>query len=155
LLSQSEATSQKTAQNKISLMVGMHSACSNYPKSVVYLTAIYPPAYLALPVNSPYLKNGGVEIILHVAVVFSTFKCPKISHFFDKSVSQRHYKQLTTSSAGSYFSPRADVISSHRHCSGILCWNCPHVQVVSAKASSKQVALALTTCTRGQFQASK
>ncbi len=32
----------------------------------------------------------------------------------------------------------------HRRCSGILCWNCPHVQVVSAEASSKQVALALT-----------
>jgi hypothetical protein len=41
----------------------------------------------------------------------------------------------------------AHVINSHRRCSGILYWNRPNVQVVSADASTKKVASALTTCT--------
>jgi hypothetical protein len=42
---------------------------------------------VAFPVKSPYLKNDVVENFLDSAVAFSTFKCPKISHLFDKSLS--------------------------------------------------------------------
>jgi hypothetical protein len=43
-------------------MAGMRSSGSIYPKSVVYLTTVSPPVYMALPVKSPYLKNTTVDI---------------------------------------------------------------------------------------------
>jgi hypothetical protein len=47
-----------------------------------------PPSVGGAPSQySPYLKNDAVESFLDGAVAFSTFKCPKISHLFDKSLS--------------------------------------------------------------------
>jgi hypothetical protein len=54
---------------------------------VIYLTTIYPPVKRAFPVKSPYLKNDAVENFLDGAVGSSTFKCHKVSHLFDKSLS--------------------------------------------------------------------
>jgi hypothetical protein len=50
-------------------------------------------------------------------------------------------------------SPRAFVITSPRHCSGILSENCPRVQVVSAEAGAEQKAKTLynTTDVQPQF----
>jgi hypothetical protein len=48
-----------------------------------------------------------------------------------------------------------NVISSLWQCSRIFGWNRSDVQVASAEAPRFVLALALATCTSGQFQASK
>jgi hypothetical protein len=62
----------------------VNSPGSNYPKSVVYLTTIYPPVTGA-PSLKLYLKNGTVKKNLNGGDEFPRVKLPKLGCLFDNN----------------------------------------------------------------------
>ncbi len=96
--SQLEAISQKRHSRKFFKWRGCIQHVQITQNQSFISQQFIPRSSSVLPVNSPYLKNNAVENLLDVAVAFSTFKCPKISHSFDKSLSPGGGRRIIISS---------------------------------------------------------